>query len=600
VTSGGATRRGAARDAASWLPLAAFALAVAAYANAASGEFVFEDLTLIVDNEAIATPSRWPRVFAAAPGAFGTAVNAYRPLPSLFFLLLRAAGVTGPGPFHLLSIACHAVATTLVFVLAARLLGRTPLACWAAFGGAALFAVHPVHVEAVAWASGLAIVACACCSMGAILAYVRADEDGRRGPFIAASLASLALALLCHESALVVPVAIAGYDLLVRRDLVRSSADVARRWAPVAAVAAAYGLTRTIALGGLVPVDVDGGSAAWSVAAAWPQLLAAYVRLYVAPVGLTVMHDVPAMLAHDAAALAACSGGLAVGGLACWYARRAGGTAAFGVLLFLLGLAPALAAPLAARELSAATFAERFLYLPSAGASIALAAALARAGGRSPAAARGFAVCLAVVAVAFGGMTRARNRTWNDGLSLWSDAAAKSPGVAAARESHGLALLGRGRSDAGTRELQAALALSPGLPARWIDAGTAWARQGRTTQAIRCFQTALLYRPADARAHYNLAVAFERMGWNRDAIAEYKATIAGDPGHADAHNNLGIIYAQTYRPDEALEQFSAAVRSRPDDAELRSNLARAYDAKGLAREAEAERARVRALERPPR
>jgi tetratricopeptide (TPR) repeat protein len=195
-----------------------------------------------------------------------------------------------------------------------------------------------------------------------------------------------------------------------------------------------------------------------------------------------------------------------------------------------------------------------------------------------------------MIALVFTAATLSRNAVWRDSVTLWSDCVQKSPDLALAHESLGLALVGRGRVPEGTRELQAALRLEPTLPQRSLDSGIRAARTGLLLQAILSFQTALLYDPRFAEAHYNLAVAFEQMGWSSAAIQEYRATIAQAPDHAEAHNNLGIILAQTYRLDDAIHHFDAAVRARPRDPELHMNLARAYEAKGLAREAQEQRA----------
>ena len=132
--------------------------------------------------------------------------------------------------------------------------------------------------------------------------------------------------------------------------------------------------------------------------------------------------------------------------------------------------------------------------------------------------------------------------------------------------------------------------LDPDVAQNALRNGVLAARAGLSLQAVLYFQTALLYTPALVDAHYNQALVFEQLGWTPAAIQGYLATLRHDPGHADAHNNLGILLAETNRLDAAIEHFLAAVQARPQDAEVRLNLARAYDAKGLAKEAAQQRA----------
>jgi Flp pilus assembly protein TadD len=113
--------------------------------------------------------------------------------------------------------------------------------------------------------------------------------------------------------------------------------------------------------------------------------------------------------------------------------------------------------------------------------------------------------------------------------------------------------------------------------------------RGLTRKAIFTFHAALALEMDLPQARFGLGVAYEALGWADAAAREYETTIRLDPDHADAHNNLGIILAKTYRLDEAIDHFRAAVRARPADPETRLNLARAYEAKGLAKEAEDQR-----------
>jgi len=404
----------------------------------------------------------------------------------------------------------------------------------------------------------------------------------------ALSLVALALGLLSKEPAAVVPFALVAYDLLFCRERVQGPAAALRRWGPPFAVLAAYLALRAVALGGVAPFQRQEQDT-WAMLLTVPWLFARYLQKLVLPVALNVAHHVTPITSPVSRDFLVALGTLAVFAAVIWTARRAGRVAGYGLLLFLLTVAPVLYVPALGQDLSKA-FAERYLYFPSAGAALALAAGLAALAGRSRQWYRGALVATGVVTVLFSGMTVSRNTVWANSLTLWSDCVQKSPNMAMAREGLGLALIRRGKAQEGARELQAALRLDPDVAQNALRNGVLAARAGLSLQAVLYFQTALLYTPDLVDAHYNQALVFEQLGWTPAAIQGYLATLRHDPGHADAHNNLGILLAETNRLDAAIEHFLAAARARPQDAEVRLNLARAYDAKGLSKEAAQQRA----------
>ena len=567
--------------------LAIVALAALCYANALHGDFVFDDGSLIVNNDVIKHPRNASAVFFSNLwGLIGQDTNYYRPLPLLLFMALHALFGKSPEAFHLVNIGLHAGTTALVFLTARTLLARSGArsapASYAAFAAAALFAVHPVHTEAVAWISGVMDVACAFFSLLAL--YLYATRDDRAWSLLreALSLAALLLGLFSKEPAAVVPLVLVAHDLLFCRHRVSSLTRALRRWGPPFGVLIAYLVLRRMALGGLAPFASDEQGRSLQVILAVPRLFTLYLQKLAVPVALNAAHHFrPGVWTWPEVLLDGAT--LAVFVALAWAALRAGGTAAFGTLLCVLTLAPSLCVTALGQDLSGA-FAERYLYFPSVGAALVVSAGLTRLESLGRRARWAAWAGLTVLVLVFGAMTLSRNIVWSNSVTLWSDCVRKSPDLPLARENLGLALVGTGHREEGTRELQVALRLDPRLAQSSLVSGVMAAKKGQMLQAVLSFQTALLYKPDFAEAHYNLAAAYEHMGWISAAIQEYRATLAQDTNHADANNNLGILLAQTNRLDEAIDHFNAAIRSRPGDPELHLNLARAYDAKGLARE----------------
>jgi Flp pilus assembly protein TadD len=584
-----------------WSLGAVVAVGLLSYVNAVGGEFVFDDLQLIVNNDLIKTPGHVGEiVFSNLWDALGRGSNYYRPLPPLLFMLLHAVFGLQPKPFHLVNIALHAGTAALVFLLARELLaagaGRAATrAPWPALVAGLLFAAHPIHAEAVAWISGVMDVSATFFSLLALWTYVRSTRPGRfQLVAYGVSLAALMLALLSKEPAVVVPVLLVLYDLLYRRHAVAGLGAAARRWAPPLAVVGVYLALRIVALGRLAPLRTAADIDPTAMLVNLPVLFSRYVQKLIVPTGLTVVHDLGPPLPPVSLRAVAALTVVALCAVAVAWAARRDHRALMAAMIFVLPLLPSLYVPALSQRLSNA-FAERYAYFPSAGAALAVAIVLDRLARQRPRWYRVMLPAALAVAAVFGGMTLARNTVWTDSYTLWSDAVRKTPDLPVAHTNLGLALIRLGRADEGRHELQTALRLDPTLAEQSLISGVNAARRGQFLVAILAFQTALAYTPDLVEARYNLAVAFDGKGWTDLAIAEYRAAIALAPRHADAHNNLAILLAQHGRLDEAVSHFEASVGARPDDGQFRLNLARAYELTGRSALAEEQR---RAAARP--
>jgi protein O-mannosyl-transferase len=125
-----------------------------------------------------------------------------------------------------------------------------------------------------------------------------------------------------------------------------------------------------------------------------------------------------------------------------------------------------------------------------------------------------------------------------------------------------------------------ALACNPANAFAHQNLGNVFALEGRSTEAIAEFQQAIRLKPDDTEAHYNLAVTFAAQGRDAEAAEHYRQAIQFNPRHAEACNNLGSLLAGKGRPEEAVKQFQQAVQIKPDYVEARYNLGIALAALG--------------------
>jgi Tfp pilus assembly protein PilF len=520
--------------------------AVLVYAIAWRVPFESDDLPLIVNNEFLRTGS-WRDVFLTSLwGPLGDDAPYYRPVPVLLFKALVHAFGTRPEPFHVVSGLLHGGASALVFLLGRRLV---PVA--AAGAAALLFAVHPIHTEAVTWASGVMDVGAAFFSLLAVVLHARGTRASR-----AWAAAALLVGLLCKETAAVVPVVLVAHEWLLRRRF------APRELAPAAAALACYAALRVAALDAAAPAAAPLAGAATNVLSA----VAYYGWHALVPVPLNFAPELPRL--GLGVALAVAVGVAAVAAVIAWTGRAQ----AFAVVLVALPILPTLY--VAATAASAGkVVAERYLYLPSAGVALLFGALLAWLPTR-----RWVPVALGCAAVLVAAATTvARNRVWEDPVALWTDAVAKSPSLAYAHEGRAFALLRAGRRDDGNAEFAHAARLDPGLRGRYVAAGVAARARGQTLQAVVHLQTASVMDPGDAAARLELVETYRASGWHRLAADEYRAAIAIRGDSAEARNNLGILLAQAGDYAAALAEFELALERQPDNPEIRRNAARARE-----------------------
>lgn len=408
-----------------WLPLLA---AILCYALTLNGTFIYDDVELLLEDPRLNDPARWRELFTRSFN--GGEDNLYRPLVSLSFLLQHRLHGPIAWPYHLVNVALHALASVTVASLARRLAGRAadPSAQTFATVAGLLFAVHPVHVEAVAGITGRAELLCAigvCAALGRLV-----EPTGRHDLLVI--LSGFVLALLSKEHAMILPV-LAGAWLLALRARGGPPDPTTRRLH-----AMAFGTTSillafyVVARQSFLKFDWDRSFLDWTIqplilaspTARWTlplELLGRYVALLIAPTHLSIDHGYAVVLPRVRwDTLYPYLGVLAATGWLAWVAvsiRKRSATSLF----LALASAVSLAIPMNLVAIIGTVFGERLMYLPSAFLLIAAAISLA-------ALPRRVNLALAtVISLLFAARTVAYATEWQDRLLFYERSLQRQP-----------------------------------------------------------------------------------------------------------------------------------------------------------------------------
>lgn len=566
--------------------------ALAVFLGSLPNEFVYDDHELIRMNSSVRDPARVGSFFAG--DLFHGTSNYFRPLPGLVFTAVyRLAGPT-PWAFRLVNLALHLLASVLVFRLLDELLRERPAAeqahrTAAALAGALLFTVHPVHVEAVAWISGVMDVACAAFALLAFDCYRHADTSRRGRLRLTAGLVAFLLALLAKETAVVLPVLLGLYEGLAPAPRRLALRPALRRLLPWLLTLGVYVGLRAAALGSLVAHGRPGGSPL--VAA---DLLARYFRALFLPLELSIGHFVPAPDSWASPrGLFALAVLLALAALA-WAGWRFHRGVLFALAFVVLTLGPALALAGLGPRLSK-LFSERYLYLPSAGWALGVGLALALAASRAGRRHRLVWLAAAAAGLALAATTVRQNRVWRTELTLWTDAVRKFPADGMNHLDLGRALLAAGDADAARRAFDRATAVDPGLVDFHLQQGRGFLQAGLPLRALLAFDSAMALAPDSFEALLGAADASNAAGWHDLAARRYLAALARRPDSSAARNGFGYLLARAGRLDEAIVQFELAAAAAPGDPTPLRNLATVWERRGDAARAAELRARADAL-----
>ncbi len=489
------------------LALLLLALAVAlAYANSLKADFVYDDYAFVFNNEAIRTFTP-PSKFLLSPEAFSQPVSyhVYRPLASFTFALNYALGGLEPVGYHLVNLSFHTLNVFLLFLLLQQLgFQRGP-----SFAGALIFAVHPVHTEAVTWISGRGNVLFLFFFLLAYSLYISAGSRSgfRRLLLFLGAVAAYGVSLLAKEMAIPLPALLFGHDLYFHPEWSpRRRLRQAWMYVPFAVVAVGYVLLRSHVLGRLGQVPYHGGSV-YVTFLAMLRAVSIYTKLLFVPVGLSLSrHFQPHHSLFDASVFPSLCLVILMVAAAVAAFRRA---SYFSFCLYWFAVTML---PVSNIIPVNAIVADRFLYGPSIGFCILLA--VCAAGVPNMRQSRRRIAVAGIVAMVFCFMLLAigRNNDWSDATRLWSKTAKSSPSSYVAFNNLGFEYMKRGRIPEAIDALNRAVELKDDLAEAHVNLARCYAQLGQTNEAILHYKAALAHLQNTAEVRHELETLLERSG----------------------------------------------------------------------------------------
>jgi tetratricopeptide (TPR) repeat protein len=504
----------------------------------------------------------------------GTHLQFYVPVTyTTWWLVAHVAGTTGasgvhtldPGPFHAINLLAHVCNAVLVFVILRKLVRRDGPAWF----GAAVFALHPIQVEPVAWVSSMYSSLSGSFALLATWQYL-AFSDRWFGPadkhepalanqkkvprawlHFAAAGACYALALLTKPTILLLPVIWVVLDVGLRRRPLREVAVPAGAlllaMAPPIAI-----VTRTAQPGSLTY------SPLWLRPLVAGDTLAFYVGKIVYPRWLLPdygrsprwleQHRPWVFLTWLAPAA------LLVAGLALWRRTRWPFVV---VLVFVVALVPMLGlAPFDYQRYS--TVADRYVYFAMVAPAMLAGWAISRASAGAGARVASIAGSLVVVLLAV--LSSLQVMHWSDSRTLFEHELRGNPRSLLAHSVFGYFKAAENKPDEALAEYREALKANPGDPRVLYDMGNVYLRTRRWEDAIACYKEAAITNPYEDQLFSNMAIAYAQSGRGEEATQALLHALELNPRNADAHLNLAIVLVGHGDLAGAREHYEAVIR----------------------------------------
>jgi len=549
-------------------------------------DYVYDDKTQIVNNTLITSAENLPRFFKSNVWDFmGGITSYYRPGFMVWLWANRAFFGLNPSLWHASTVLMHLVTTLLVYVLAVRVLRSRYLAAIAA----TLFGVHPIHVESVAWVSGVTDPLSAAPMLGSFITWLRYREEKRRR-WIGLSVLLAGVAVLAKETPVMLPVLVFAWAWLNpdKNEEYDSSFSFAKRflaavWGalPFVGVSVFYMLIRRAVLGEMmIPEPRPLLVSMLSI----PQACLFYLQHLVWPFGLSVFYDVPWATSVTSPHFIFPSILLVLAGVLIWASvKRTSTTKFFGIWVVVCLLPAIVGIPNFANS---EMVHDRYLYVPSIGFALLIPTTIREIRARGlrifgqPALQVG-AVLVLILAFSIGTVREAQY--WSTNLVLFARALEVSPRSSGAMNHIARELLVRGQMEDALTMLRKSVEADPTERRTPFIQGLVLYQMGRYEESDEVFTRAIAGDGANANQFLYQGLSRMKLGRYSDAERSLRNALALAPQAAGYNLYLGYALEFQGRYDEACEQYERELVIVPGSTEAKDRLAGLKNREGVQR-----------------
>jgi protein O-mannosyl-transferase len=507
------------------------------YANSLNNSFLdVDDIDAIVKNPQISQFSRFWFEPSMLLNSFSYLIAGYNP-----FI------------YHLVSVSVHCINTILVFLFLGLFFNTE-----VSFLASLLFAVHPIHTEAITWISGRGNAITAFFILVTYLLYHRATNpvlDGKKFrplPYLLSLLSFSYLIVHGYSFFFLFPLFLILYDVTFAKWRKNW-----KWWFPFLAVVIirlslvqAQLLHRIAYTKHAINLPLTNNPAAHFVYSFFSHL---WLLLW--PAKLTLYHE-PAIIPNTILNFNILYLLLIMLGL--FLAYKKAKEVFWGLGIFIIFLAPTYSpVPVAS------AVAERYIYFPSIALSIFLAFLYEKYLTKFKPCRKYLLAAFILVIIAYGFRTVLRNEDWKTPEIFWRKTVAVSPDSISAHNGLGTIYSQEGNVKRALQEFNTAIQINPNFAEAYSNRGLIYSRQGDFNQALQDFSQAIQINPDYAEAYSNRGLIYSRQGDFNQALQDFNQAIQINPNFTEAYNNRGLIYLRRGELNQALQDFNQAIQINP-------------------------------------
>lgn len=543
---------------------------LAVYLQVVDHEFVFDDIDYVTHNPHVASGITGNNIWWAITSTHSAN---WHPVTWLSHMTDVQFFGLNPRGHHLTNIIIHSISSVLLLLLLRRVTGLP----WQSSFVAALFALHPMHVESVAWVAERKDILSAFFFFLTLLFYAEYIKKKNVGNYILALL-SFIMGLMSKQMLVTLPLVMLLMDFWPFKRLQpgtsgEDSRCISDKALPLLREKIPFFVSAI--LSGIITLYAQNKFGAIKSLYAIPlelrveNALIAYVTYLFKtlwPHDLAVLYPFPSsfpfwQISGSLLVL------LLVSAMTLLLRRRFSYLLA-GWLWYLVTLVPVIGLIQVGNQ----AMADRYSYLPSIGLYIMAAWGVSDLMKNNGHKVEILTLLAGVAVIASTTLTWRQLGYWRDNISLYQHTLRLTTGNYLIHYNLGLAFAEKGNLNDAIREYEEALRIRPTYADAHYDLGVALANRGDLDAAIVHYRKAIEIKQDNTDAHVNLGIALASKGWMDIAIQEFQEALRINPDNALAYINLGVALARKGQMDMAIQMFQAALRIDPNNKDIRSKL----------------------------